>query len=77
LYHCGHWEVETQLRDIYQPVLRRWAFMNYAFTSPQQDLAETGRCEWQGGDYWETQEAAEAALAEFETRRAVAQRPMP
>jgi len=68
LYNCRRWEVEGQLRAIYQPVLQRWAFMNYALTSPQQELAETGRCEWQGGDYWATQEAAEAGIAKWEAR---------
>jgi hypothetical protein len=68
LYHCGRWEVDGELREIYQPVLSRWAFMDYALSSPQQELAETGRCEWDGGDYWGTQEAAQKAVAEFEAR---------
>ncbi len=62
LYNCGRWEVNGELRDIYQPVLQRWAFMDYAITSPQEELAERGRCEWEGGDYWGTQEAAEKAV---------------
>ena len=68
LYHCGRWEVDGEFREIYQPTLQRWAFMDYALTSPQQELAENGRCEWQGGDYWGSQEAAEKAVAEFEAR---------
>ena len=53
---------------MYQPVLSRWAFMDYALSSPQRELAETGRCEWPGGMYWESQEAAAQAVAEFEAR---------
>ncbi len=68
LYHCGRWEVEGQLREMYQPVLQRWAFMDYALTSPQRELAETGRCEWQGGSYWNSQEEAERAVSEWEAR---------
>ena len=68
LYHCGRWEVEGELQEQYQPVLSRWAFMDYAVTSPQRELAETGRCEWQGGVYWESQEAAEKAVAEYQAR---------
>ncbi len=64
LYPCGRWEVGGHLREMYQPVLQRWAFMDYAVTSPQRELAEHGRCEWQGGDYWGSQEAAERAAAE-------------
>lgn len=51
LYHCGRWEVEGELREMYQPCLQRWAYMDYALSSPQRELAETGRCEWQGGEY--------------------------
>jgi len=68
LFNCGRWEVNGELRDIYQPVLQRWAFMDYALTNPQAELAETGRCEWEGGDYWGTQEAAERAVAAFAER---------
>ncbi len=70
LYHCGRWEVQGELREMYQPVLQRWAFMDYAVTSPQRELAEHGRCEWQGGDYWGSQEAAEKGVAEYEARMA-------
>ena len=66
LYHCGRWDVEDELREMYQPVLQRWAFMDYALTSPQRELAETGRCEWEGGTYWSSQDAAVKAVAEFE-----------
>ena len=65
LYHCGRWEVEGERRQMYQPVLQRWAFMDYALISPQRELAETGQCVWEGGEYWGTQEAAEQAVAEF------------
>lgn len=68
LLHCGRWDVDGALREIYQPVLSRWAFMDYALTSPQRELAETGRCEWQGGEYFGTQEAAAKAVADFEAR---------
>jgi hypothetical protein len=69
LFNCGRWEVNGELRDIYQPVLQRWAFMDYALTSPQKELAETGKCEWQGGDYWRSQDAAVKGVAEWEARR--------
>ena len=70
LYNCGRWEINGELRDMYQPVLQRWAFMNYALTSPQRELAETGRCEFEGGDYWGSQEAAEKGVAEWEAHSA-------
>jgi hypothetical protein len=44
------------------PVLKRLAFMDYAITTPQGELAETGRSVWLGGDYWGTQEAAMQAV---------------
>jgi len=50
LYHVGRWDHEGRLRQVYQPVLKRWAFMDYQVTSPQQQLAETGECVWEGGD---------------------------
>lgn len=34
-----------------QPVLFRWAFMDYAVTSPQRALVESGRAVWSGGEY--------------------------
>lgn len=34
----------------YAPVLKAWAFMDYALRSPQDDLAEQGYCVFQGGD---------------------------
>jgi hypothetical protein len=64
LAHVGRWDHEGRLRQFYQPALRRWAFMPYAVTSPQRELAETGECVWEGGDLWPTQEAAECAVAE-------------
>jgi hypothetical protein len=51
-------------RQMYRPVLKRWAFMDYAVTSPQAVLAETGQCVWDGGEFWGTQEAAEKAIGE-------------
>ena len=42
--------------------------MDCALTSPQRELAENGRCEWDGGEYWASQEAAEKAVADFEIR---------
>lgn len=65
LVHVGCWHHQGQLRQMYQPVLRRWAFMDYAVNSPQRELAETGECTWHGGDLWSTQEAAEKAVAEL------------
>lgn len=65
LVHVGRWHHQGRLRQMYQPVLRRWAFMNYAVTSPQRDLAETGRSVWDGGDFWGNQEAVEKVLAEL------------
>jgi hypothetical protein len=64
LLHVGRGHHKGRLRRTYQPVLRRWAFMDYALTSPQRELADTGRCVWEGGDLWGTQEAAEKAVAE-------------
>jgi hypothetical protein len=63
LVHVGCWYHEDRLRQMYQPVLRRWGFMAYQITSPQRELAETGECVWDGGDLWGTQEAAERAVA--------------
>ncbi len=34
-----------------QPLLFRWAFMDYAVTSPQRALAEHGQAVWSGGEY--------------------------
>lgn len=66
LVHVGRWNHEGRLRQMYRPVLKRWGFMSYAVTSPQRELAETGECTWEGGDWWATDEAAVRALAEFE-----------
>jgi hypothetical protein len=38
--------------------------MPYQLHSPQGDLADGGRCFWDGGELWGTQEAAERAVAE-------------
>jgi hypothetical protein len=65
LVHVGCWQHKGQLRQMYEPVLRRWAFMDYAVTSPQRELADTGRCVWEGGDFWHTQEAAEKAVGDL------------
>jgi hypothetical protein len=64
LVHVGRWQHQGRLRQMYQPVLRRWAFMDYAVTSPQCQLAVSGRCAWEGCDFWGKQEAAENAIAE-------------
>jgi hypothetical protein len=64
LVHVGRWHHHGRLRQMYQPVLRRWAFMDYQTTRPQRELADSGRCIWVGGDFWGTQEAAEKAIAE-------------
>jgi hypothetical protein len=64
LVHVGCWYHEGRLRQMYQPVLKRWAFMPYQVRSPQGDLAEDGQCVWDGGDLWGTQEAAEQAVVE-------------
>ena len=64
LYHVGRWTHEGRLRQMYQPVLKRWAFLAYQVRSPQRDLADDGVCVWQGGDLWGTQDAAERAVAE-------------
>jgi hypothetical protein len=68
LVHIGRWTHEGQLQQMYQPVLRRWAFMNYQIISPQRELAESGVCTWDGGDLWGTQEAAVKALADLAGR---------
>ena len=62
----GCWNHEGRPRHIYQPVLRRWGFMSYQVTSPQRELAENGVCTWDGGEFWQDDEAAVKALAEFE-----------
>lgn len=49
LYPCGRDEGGIRC----QPILWRWAFMNYAVTSPQRDLLESGKAVWHGGDYVE------------------------
>jgi hypothetical protein len=64
LVHVGRWHHQRRLRQMYEPVLRRWAFMDYAVTSPQRQLADTGRCTWDGGDLWGKQESAERAVAD-------------
>jgi hypothetical protein len=64
LVHVGRWHHEGRPRQMYQPVLKRWAFMAYQVTSPQRDLAEAGQCVWDGGDLWATQEVAERAVGE-------------
>jgi hypothetical protein len=65
LVYVGCWSHQGQLRQMYQPVLQRWGFMDYALTSPQRELAETGECVWDGGDLWGKQEAAQKAVAEL------------
>ena len=64
LVHVGRWHHNGRLQQMYQPILKRWAFMAYQVTSPQRELAETGECTWDGGDLWATQEAAEMAVGE-------------
>lgn len=64
LVHVGCWTHGGRLRQMYQPVLKRWAFMPYQVRSPQRDLADDGKCVWDGGDLWGTQEVAERAVAE-------------
>jgi hypothetical protein len=49
LYPCGRWDDETRV----QPVLYRWAFMDYAVSTPQELLLADGECVWQGGRYVE------------------------
>lgn len=68
LIHVGRWTHEGRLRQMYQPVLKRWAFMSYQVTSPQRELAESGKCTWDGGDLWGTQGAAVKALADLAGR---------
>ena len=70
LVPVGRWPHEGRLQQMYQPVLKRWAFMDYQITSPQRELAETGECTWQGGELWSNQEAAERAVGEAVERQA-------
>jgi hypothetical protein len=42
--------VNGEPRNIYRPILYRWAFMDYAVTSPQRELRDTGRAVFQGGE---------------------------
>src|SRR5262249_43406929 len=65
LVHVGRWQHQGRLRQLCQPVLRRWAFMDYQITHPQRALADSGRCVWEGGDFWGTQEAAAMAVSEL------------
>jgi hypothetical protein len=64
LVHVGCWYHEGRLRQMYRPVLKRWAFMPYQVRSPQADLADDCECVWDGGDLWGTQEAAEKGVVE-------------
>jgi hypothetical protein len=64
LVHVGRWNHQGRLRQMYEPVLRRWAFMDYQTTNPQRELADSGRCVWEGGDFWGKQEAAVKAVSE-------------
>jgi hypothetical protein len=68
LVHVGRWTHEGRLRQMYQPVLKRWAFMSYAVTSPQRDLADSGVCIWEGGELWGTDDVAVKALSKFEAQ---------
>lgn len=56
----GFYHVGRDVDEVFRPVLRRWAFMDYAVTSPQAQLADLGECSWEGGEYYGTQKAAEA-----------------
>ena len=38
------------IRDEQGKVIKRWGFMQYEVHSPQDQLADTGRCEFVGGD---------------------------
>jgi hypothetical protein len=49
LVPVGRWKHRGRLRCMYQPVLERYAFMSYQVTSPQRELAESGRCVFQSG----------------------------
>jgi hypothetical protein len=49
LYRIG--SLNTPGMDQYLPVLYRWCYMDYATSSPQQDLLNTGRCELRGGPF--------------------------
>ena len=42
LVPVGRWDHLGKLRCMYQPVLKRYAFMSYQVTSPQRELAESG-----------------------------------
>jgi hypothetical protein len=62
LVHVGGWPHDGRFRQMYRPVLRRWAFMSYQVTSPQRELAERGECVWEGGDVWSDTKMAAAGL---------------
>jgi hypothetical protein len=38
------------VRDKGGAIVRRWGFMDYQLRSPQDDLADAGRCEFIGGE---------------------------
>lgn len=47
LYPCG----ANGSRTFVQPVLYRWAFMNYVITTPQRELLESGEAVFTGGAF--------------------------
>lgn len=47
LYPCGF----DGRQQIVQPVLYRYAYMDYAVCTPQRDLLNHGRAVWTGGEY--------------------------
>jgi hypothetical protein len=49
LQHVGAWDHEGKHRQMYQPVLYRWAFMSYEVEAVQQALVEKRRAVFTGG----------------------------
>jgi len=47
---AGSWaDSEGQMRLWVEDVVQAWGFMNYAITSPQQEIVDKGYCEFQSG----------------------------
>ncbi len=48
--HCGVWDDANGVTQAwYEPVLKRWAFMDYQVRSPIQDLVKHGKVVFVGG----------------------------
>lgn len=62
LYPCGFWDDHPRV----QPVLYRWAFMDYAVTTPQEQLLHRGRAVFTGGAFVEREGQMDLCYSERE-----------